>query len=102
MGSKVWDGDGVQVTAEMVLKQLLGDLFVEDSLLSEVRDLAEGGFATVQSAHLTHPNGMKQLVAIKRLRPERLDSEESLTEFIAVRSPLVATAPLLLHMHNVV
>lgn len=85
MGSKVWEGDGVEVTPEQVLKTLLGELFVEDAFLSDVRDLAEGGFATVQSAHLTHPNGMKQLVAIKRLRPERLGSEESLTEFIAVR-----------------
>lgn len=85
MGSKVWEGDGVEVTPEQVLKTLLGELFVEDCFLSDVRDLAEGGFATVQSAHLTHPNGMKQLVAIKRLRPERLGSEESLTEFIAVR-----------------
>lgn len=88
LGSKVWEGDGVEVTPEVVLKNLLGDLFVEDSLLSDVRELGEGGFATVQSAHLTHPNGMKQLVAIKRLRPERLGSEDSLTEFIAVRQLL--------------
>lgn len=88
LGSKVWEGDGVEVTPEVVLKNLLGDLFVEDSLLSDVRELGEGGFATVQSAHLTHPNGMKQLVAIKRLRPERLCSEDSLTEFIAVRQPI--------------
>lgn len=84
LGPKVWEGDGVDVTPEMVLKTLLGELFVEDSLLSDVRDLAEGGFAAVQSAHLTHPNGMKQLVAIKRLKLDRLGSEESLTEFIAV------------------
>eukprot|EP00892_Ulva_mutabilis_P002258 jgi/Ulvmu1/12032/UM083_0045.1 len=83
LGSKVWEGHGVEVTPEVVLKTLLGDLFVEDSLLSDMRDLAEGGFAAVSSAHLTHPNGMKQLVAIKRLKLDRLGSEESLTEFIA-------------------
>ena len=46
--------------------------------------IGEGGFATVYRAELRHRNGMKQTVAVKKLRPERVTCDEDLREFIAV------------------
>jgi hypothetical protein len=92
-------GDGA---AGAFLRALLGDLFIDRSSLSEFQELGEGGFATVHSATLTHRNGMKQLVAVKRLRPERMQHDDDLKEFIAVclriSVPIRCRSPIRSHM----
>jgi serine/threonine protein kinase len=69
------------------LSTLLGDLLIDYAQLSSFEPIGEGGFATVYRAQLTHRDGSKEMVAVKKLRPERVQSEEDLKEFIAVCSP---------------
>lgn len=63
---------------------LCGDFLIDFSMLSNLEQIGEGGFATVYRAELRHRNGMKQTVAVKKLRPERVTCDEDLREFIAV------------------
>lgn len=80
------DLDDISAPGAM-LRSLLGDLLIDYSTLSEMEQIGEGGFATVYKAELTHRNGMKQTVAVKCLRPERVQCDEDLQEFIAVLFP---------------
>lgn len=84
MGLDSADLDDVTAPGAM-LRSLLGDLLIDYSMLSEMEQIGEGGFATVYKAELTHRNGMKQTVAVKCLKPERVQCDEDLKEFIAVR-----------------
>lgn len=80
-----------------LLRALLGDLLIEYASLTDLEPIGEGGFATVYRAELTHRNGMKQTVAVKKLRPERVQCDEDLKEFIAVCCPcLNRSSPVLL------
>ncbi|NJR41467.1 MAG: hypothetical protein HC767_01205 [Akkermansiaceae bacterium] len=72
---------------------LLGDMLIDYSMLSNLEQIGEGGFATVHRAQLTHRNGMKQNVAVKKLRSERVQSDEDLKEFITVRRPYNSATP---------
>ena len=69
----------------MVLENMLGELYVPISRLSEFEELAAGGFATVQRAKMQHANGMSQMVAVKQLLQSRVNSNQDLQDFIQVR-----------------
>lgn len=80
--------DGTPLTnlpmAEL-LEKTLGDLFIDTQALSGLREVGEGGFATVQSATLRLKNGASQTVAVKQLK-SHLMSNKDFTEFIKVRA----------------
>lgn len=75
--------DGPPVPPKQLLQGMLGDLFIDTACLLGLRDIAEGGFATVQSATLRHGNGMKQIVAVKRLKSHLITATD-FNEFIKV------------------
>ena len=83
--------DAAALASKSMLQQMLGSLFVDNACLLGLCDLAEGGFATVQSAKLRHANGMKQIVAVKKLKSHLITAND-LTDFIRVRSRSAASA----------
>jgi hypothetical protein len=86
--------DGPEVN-DQILQNMLGNLYVRYSSLSEFVEVGEGGFATVHKALYRHPNGMTQIVAVKQLLASRVAEREDLKDFIAVRRR--SRAPRLLY-----
>eukprot|EP00195_Chlamydomonas_chlamydogama_P013792 CAMPEP_0202899216 /NCGR_PEP_ID=MMETSP1392-20130828/7510_1 /ASSEMBLY_ACC=CAM_ASM_000868 /TAXON_ID=225041 /ORGANISM="Chlamydomonas chlamydogama, Strain SAG 11-48b" /LENGTH=475 /DNA_ID=CAMNT_0049585339 /DNA_START=83 /DNA_END=1507 /DNA_ORIENTATION=+ len=79
------------ISAEFVLQELLGDLFIHPNQLEFESLLGEGAFATVHKCSFTPaahnasagcPAGLRMLVAVKRLKPEVLQGSDDLKEFL--------------------
>lgn len=77
-------GDSLTLlTPEEMLRQLLDDLFIDASLLTQKELIGEGGFATVHKSLLFDPQtNTHKPVAVKVLKPDLLKSPSDLQEFL--------------------
>ena len=71
------------LSPEVILKELLGDLFIHPDSLEEEELLGEGAYATVHRSSLSPSNGgVCYEVAVKKLKPEVLSEMHDLKDFL--------------------